>query len=278
MNITSKHSNSNFAHFFTFIALLILRKVSICGEWFLFDDAVIMDKMPKAKMVRGRNGKGQNGQRTKWQRTKWSEDEMAKDEIGEVKVAKGPNDKRTIWQEDHVVNGRKDWGLTGEGPFGKRTKWSMAELIKDQMLQDKLAKDKMGEDEVAWYPLYSLNALYISLSVRCPGGWRIFQNWLNKGFITFDLKLLLGICWHSGNQASGWLFWWWCWCEHSMSKSELMVTPRYLDTWHLMLRLMCGHEAHNWIAWGPLVGDTQYFIFVRIEGHAPQLFPFPEIV
>ena len=101
MSITSKHSNSNFV-------LLISRKISICGEWFLFDDAVIMNKMPKAKMVRGRNCKERNGQRTKWQRTKCSEDEMAKDEIGEDKVAKGPNDKRTIWQEDQVVNGRND--------------------------------------------------------------------------------------------------------------------------------------------------------------------------
>ena len=28
------------------------------------------------------------------------------------------------------------------------TKWSMAEMIKDQMLEDEIAKDKMGEDEV----------------------------------------------------------------------------------------------------------------------------------
>ena len=27
-----------------------------------------------------------------------------------------------------------------------------------------------------------------SLSVRCPGRWRIFQDWPNKGFIIFDLN------------------------------------------------------------------------------------------
>ena len=35
-----------------------------------------------------------------------------------------------------------------KGQYGKRTKGSMAEMIKDQMLEDEIAKDKMGEDEV----------------------------------------------------------------------------------------------------------------------------------
>ena len=65
---------------------------------------------------------------------------------------------------DHLVNGRNDWGLTGEWPFGKRTKWSMAELIKDQMLQDELAKDKMGEDEVAWYQFDVIVAKFLTKS------------------------------------------------------------------------------------------------------------------
>ena len=35
-----------------------------------------------------------------------------------------------------------------KGQYGKRTKWSMAEMVKDQMLEAEMAKDEMGEDEV----------------------------------------------------------------------------------------------------------------------------------
>ena len=34
------------------------------------------------------------------------------------------------------------------GQYDKRTNWSMAEMRKDQMLEDEMAKEKMGEDEV----------------------------------------------------------------------------------------------------------------------------------
>ena len=35
-------------------------------------------------------------------------------------------------------------------------KWSMAELVKDQMLEDGMAKDEMVEDEVDINPSYGL--------------------------------------------------------------------------------------------------------------------------
>ena len=38
----------------------------------------------------------------------------------------------------------------------------MAELIKDQMLQDELAKVKMGEDEVAWYQFDVIVAKFLT--------------------------------------------------------------------------------------------------------------------
>ena len=41
MNISSRHSNSNFAHSFDFIALLSLRKVSTCRGWFIFDVSLL---------------------------------------------------------------------------------------------------------------------------------------------------------------------------------------------------------------------------------------------
>ena len=72
---------------------------------------------------------------------------MAKDKLREDEVAKCPTDK--IWHGDQVVNGRNDRGLTREALFGKRTKWSMAELVKDQMLEEYMAKDENGEDEMA---------------------------------------------------------------------------------------------------------------------------------
>ena len=45
---------------------------------------------------------------------------------------------RTNWSEDQMVIGQSNWGLSDKGLFDKRTKWSMAELVKDQMLEDKV--------------------------------------------------------------------------------------------------------------------------------------------
>ena len=35
-----------------------------------------------------------------------------------------------------------------KGKYDKRTKWSMAEMVKDQMLEAEMAKDEIGEDAV----------------------------------------------------------------------------------------------------------------------------------
>ena len=48
------------------------------------------------------------------------------------------------------------WGEFAERPKStersdSRTKWSMAELIKDQLLEDEMVKDKMRENEASRY-------------------------------------------------------------------------------------------------------------------------------